>query len=167
MDEQSLAYGMSVLDEIEGAIRPIGMSLRKLDPAETQGIPTGVIQPDGGEAGWRISCSVVPTHRDNVSTTFVQLYVQLTAPCPERREELERLARAGNRQFLMGTLVVSEDSRWMKYVAVLEPTIAMEESHMQAAVFAFCQQAEVLATRARAVCRVGMTAEEALAMEIK
>ena len=167
MDQASLDYGMGVLEEIDGALRPIGMTVKKLEPDQTEGIPTGSIRPAGKESGWEITCSVVPTHRDDVSTTFVQFYLRLTVPCPERREELERFARDGNRQFLMGTLVVAEDSLWMKYVAVLEPAIAIEESHMQAAVFAFCQQAEVLAARGRAVCQDGMTAEEALAMEIR
>lgn len=165
MDQESLEYGMDVLDEIARAVAPIGMRVEKQDPKDTEGIPTGLIRPEG-EGGWTITCSVVPTHKDNVSTTFVQMSTLLTAPCPERREELERFAQAGNQQFLMGTLLVAEDYLWMKYVVVLEPAIAMEESHMQAAVFAFCQQAEVLATRARAVCQGTKTAAEALAMEI-
>ena len=165
MDQESLEYGMDVLDEIARAVAPIGMCVEKQDPKDTEGIPTGLIRPEG-EGGWTITCSVVPTHKDNVSTTFVQMSTLLTAPCPERREELERFAQAGNQQFLMGTLLVAEDYLWMKYVVVLEPAIAMEESHMQAAVFAFCQQAEVLAIRARAICRDGKTAAEALAMEI-
>lgn len=165
MDQKSLDYGMSVLDEIGAAVAPIGMTVEKQDPRDTEGIPTGRIRPEGA-GGWTVTCSVVPTHKDDVSTTFVQLSIPLTAPCPERREELERFAQAANAQFLMGTLVMAGDALWMKYVAVLEPTIAMEESHMQAAVFAFCQQGEALATRARAVCRDGKTAEEALAMEI-
>ena len=165
MDQESLEYGMDVLDEIARAVAPIGMCVEKQDPKDTEGIPTGLIRPEG-EGGWTITCSVVPTHKDNVSTTFVQMSTLLTAPCPERREELERFAQAGNQQFLMGTLLVAEDYLWMKYVVVLEPAIAMEESHMQAAVFAFCQQAEVLATRARAVCQGTKTAAEALAMEI-
>ena len=165
MDQESLEYGMDVLDEIARAVAPIGMCVEKQDPKDTEGIPTGLIRPEG-EGGWTITCSVVPTHKDNVSTTFVQMSTLLTAPCPERREELERFAQAGNQQFLMGTLLVAEDYLWMKYVVVLEPAIAMEESHMQAAVFAFCQQAEALAIRARAICRDGLTAAEALAMEI-
>ena len=165
MDQESLEYGMDVLDEIARAVAPIGMCVEKQDPKDTEGIPTGLIRPEG-EGGWTITCSVVPTHKDNVSTTFVQMSTLLTAPCPERREELERFAQAGNQQFLMGTLLVAEDYLWMKYVVVLEPAIAMEESHMQAAVFAFCQQAEALAIRARAICRDGKTAAEALAMEI-
>ena len=165
MDQESLEYGMDVLDEIARAVAPIGMCVEKQDPKDTEGIPTGLIRPEG-EGGWTITCSVVPTHKDNVSTTFVQMSTLLTAPCPERREELERFAQAGNQQFLMGTLLVAEDYLWMKYVVVLEPAIAMEESHMQAAVFAFCQQAEVLATRVRAVCQGTKTAAEALAMEI-
>ena len=165
MDQESLEYGMDVLDEIAQAVAPIGMTVEKQDPKDTVGIPTGLIRPEGA-GGWTVTCSVVPTHKDDVSTTFVQLSIPLTAPCPERREELERLAQAANAQFLMGTLVMAGDALWMKYVAVLEPTIALEESHMQAAVFAFCQQGEALATRARAVCRDGLTAAEALAMEI-
>ena len=165
MDQESLEYGMDVLDEIAQAVAPIGMTVEKQDPKDTEGIPTGLIRPEGA-GGWTVTCAVVPTHKDSVSTTFVQLSIPLTAPCPERREELERFTQAANAQFLMGTLVTAGGALWMKYVVVLEPAIALEESHMQAAVFAFCQQGEALATRARAVCRDGKTAEEALAMEI-
>ena len=165
MDQKSLDYGMSVLDEIGAAVAPIGMTVEKQDSRDTEGIPTGLIRPEGA-GGWAVTCAVVPTHKDSVSTTFVQLSIPLTAPCPERREELERFAQAANAQFLMGTLVTAGDALWMKYVVVLEPAIAMEESHMQAAVFAFCQQAEALAIRAQAICRDGKTAAEALAMEI-
>ena len=165
MDQESLEYGMDVLDEIAQAVAPIGMTVEKQDSRDTEGIPTGLIRPEGA-GNWAVTCAVVPTHKDDVSTTFVQLSIPLTAPCPERREELERFAQAANAQFLMGTLVVAGDALWMKHVVVLEPTIAMEESHMQAAVFALCQQGEVLAVRARAICRDGLTAAEALAMEI-
>ena len=165
MDENSLIYSMGVLDEMAEALEPIDLAVEKLDAAQTEGIPTGLIRPIG-EGEWTITCNVVPTRKDNVSTTFVQLSIPLTAPCPERRTELESFAVLGNDQFLMGTLLVRENCLYMKYTIVLEPTIAMEESHIQAAVFAFCQQAEVLTHRAGAVCRGEMTAEEALRAEI-
>ena len=163
MDENSLTYSMGVLDELADALRPIAMTVEKLDPAQTGGIPTSLIRPEEGKGGWEISCCVVPTHKDHVSTTFVQLSIPLTAPCPEHREELEKFALGGNGQFLMGTLLVEGDALYMKYTIVLEPTIAMEESHVQAAVFAFCQQGEALAQRAQGICRGEMTAREALA----
>ena len=162
MDQESLDYGMGVLDEIDGAVRPIGMELVKQDPDRTGGIPCGEIRFAGG-GPFAITCRVVPTHRDGVSTTFVQLELQLTSPTPEHRADLERYAQGSNAQFQMGTLVVAGDALWMKYVAVLEPAIALEEAHMQAAVFAFCQQAEVLARRGQAICRGELTVEDALA----
>ena len=165
MDENSLQYSFDVLEELGEALAPIAMTVEKQDIGETDGIPTGLIRPEG-EGGWTITCSVVPTHRDNVSTTFVQLALPLTAPCPEGREELEKFARLCNGQFLMGTLLMAGEVLMMKYVIVLEPTIAMEESHIQAAVFAFCQQGETLARRAQGICRGEWTAEEALTAEI-
>ena len=165
MDENSLAYSMDVLGEMAEALEPIGMTVEKQDPKETEGIPTGLIRPEG-EGGWTITCNVVPTHKDNVSTTFVQLCIPITPPCPEQREELEKFARLGNGQFLMGTLLMAEDVLLMKYMIVLEPTIAMEESHVQAAVFAFCQQGEILARRAGGICRGEWTATKALTAEI-
>ena len=165
MDQESLQYGMDVLDEIAQAVAPIGMTVEKQDPKDTEGIPTGLIRPEG-TGGWTITCAVVPTPKDSVATTFVQLSLPLAGPCPERRAELERFAQGGNQQFLMGTLVVAGDCLWMKYVVVLEPTIAMETAHMQAAVFALCQQGEALATRAMAVCQGSKTAAEALDAEI-
>ena len=165
MDENSLAYSMDVLDEMAEALHPIGMTVEKQDPKETGDIPTGLIRPEG-EGDWTITCNVVPTHKDNVSTTFVQLSIPIAPPCPEQREELEKFARLGNGQFLMGTLLMVGDVLLMKYVIVLEPTIAMEESHVQAAVFAFCQQGETLARRAGGICRGKWTAAEALTAEI-
>lgn len=161
MDEKSLEYSMSVLDDIREALEPMGMSLEKLDPEQTRGIPTGILRMGAG-GGWEISCNVVPTHRDSVSTTFVQLYVQLTPPSPQWREELERYAAACNASFLLGTLLVFQDCLCMKYVMALEPTIALEESHVQAAVFAFCQQAEDFARQGNAIAQGTRTVEEAL-----
>ena len=162
MDERSLRYSFDVLEELGEALAPIAMTVEKQNIGETEGIPTGLIRPEG-EGDWTITCAVVPTHRDNVSTTFVQLSVPITPPCPEKREELEKFARLCNGQFLMGTFLVAGDALYMKYTIVLEPAIAMEESHVQAAVFAFCQQGEAQARRALGICRGEMTAEEALA----
>lgn len=165
MDQTSLSYAMGVLEEIDGALRPISMYLEKLDTAQTEGIPTGVIRPEGENPAWEIACNVVPTHRDNVSTTYVQLYLQLTDPCPERREALERYAWRRNGQMLLGTLVVFRDCLCFKYTMALEPAAALEASHFQAAVFAFCQQAEQFARQGRAICQGVQTVEEALAGE--
>ena len=44
--------------------------------------------------------------------------------------------------------------------------VNLEESHIQAAVFAFCRQGEALARRAQGICRGEWTAEEALTAEI-
>ena len=162
MDQESLEYGMEVLDEMGEALKPISMTVEKLDPAETGGLPTGLIRPQGTENGWTVICTVVPTHHGEVSTTFVQLSVPLTAPCPERQQELERYGEECNRQFQMGTLTVFQASLHMKYTIVLEPTVAMEEAHIQAAVFAFCQQAETLAHWAQGICQGTMTVEEAM-----
>lgn len=165
MDQASLDYAMSVLEEIDGALRPIGMTLEKLDMSRTEGVPTGVICPEGENPAWEIACNVVPTHRDNVSTTYVQLYLQLTPSCPERRTELERYAWCRNGQMLLGSLLVFQDCLCFKYTLALEPTVALEESHFQAAVFAFCQQAELFARQGQAICQGIQTVEEVLASE--
>ena len=165
MDQASLDYAMSVLEEIGGAVRPIGMTLEKLNTARTEGVPTGVIRPEGDSPAWEVTCNVVPTHRDSVSTTYVQLCLQLTAPCPERRSELERYAWSRNSQMLLGTLLVFRDCLCYKHVMALEPTAALEASHFQAAVFAFCQQGEVLAQQGQAICQGLRTVDEVLADE--
>lgn len=162
MDQVSLDYAVSVLEDIDEALRPIGMSLEKLDTAQTQGIPTGMIRPDGEDPAWEIACNVVPAHRENVSTTYVQLYLQLTRPCPRRRAELERYAWCRNGQMLLGTLVVFQDCLCYKYTLALEPAVAIETSHFQATVFAFCQQAELFAHQGRSICEGALTVEEAL-----
>lgn len=151
MDQASLDYGMGMLDELEEILRPIGMSMEKLNPEQTQGIPTGVIRLGDDRTGWEIACNVVPTHREDVSTTFVQLYLQLTPPCPDGRSELQEYARGLNEQFLMGTVLVFQDCLCMKYVLALEPAAAIEETHIQAAVFAFCQQADRVARQGQAI----------------
>lgn len=166
MDQRSLDYAAGVLEEIDKALRPIGMYLEQLDPAKVKGIPTGVIRPQAENSAWEISCSVVPTHRDNVSTTFIQMLIVLTGPCPEqRREALEEYVRCRNSRLLLGTLVVLEDRLCYKYTIALEPAAALEQSHFQAAAFAFCQQAELLSGLGQDVCQGMRTVEEALADE--
>ena len=93
MDKDSLMYGMDVLDEISGALEPIGLTVRKLDAEETQGLPVGLIVPIGEEPAFSITCHVLPTHKDQVSTTFVQLFLPLTEPCPEKLEEMEAICQ--------------------------------------------------------------------------
>ena len=105
---------------------------------------------------------MLPTHKDQVSTTFVQLFLPLTEPCPEKLEEMERFAKECNSRFLLGTLFVHQDCLSMKYVTALEPTIALEGAHFQAAVFAFLQQAEEIGKKAQALCRGEITLEQAL-----
>lgn len=162
MDEQSLTYGMSVLEEIRDALEPMGMTLETMPAAETKGIPTGIIRMGDTPGFWEISCSVLPTHRDQISTTFVQFYLPLTPACPDQRAELERYAAACNSRFLLGTLLVFQDSLCMKYTLALEPTIVMEDAHLRATVFAFCQQAEDFARQGQAIVRGALTAEAAL-----
>ena len=159
MDENSLEYGLNLLDDIAQALKPIGMTLNKLDPKTTGDIPTATIQLGDGSAGWEVVCNVLPTHRDEVSTTFVQFYIQLTTPCPERRAELERFAADCNSMFSLGTLLVSQDCLCMKYAMAFEPSIAIEDSHLQASVFAFCMQAEDFARRGQAICQGGQPSD--------
>lgn len=162
MDKDSLMYGMDVLDEINGALEPIGLTVRKLDAEETQGLPVGLIVPTGENPSFSITCHVLPTHKDQVSTTFVQLFLPLTEPCPEKLEEMEKFAKECNSRFLLGTLFVYQDCLSMKYVTALEPTIALEGAHFQAAVFAFLQQAEEIGKKAQALCRGEITLEQVL-----
>ncbi|MGO5115165.1 hypothetical protein ACTQ33_09060 [Candidatus Avoscillospira sp. LCP25S3_F1] len=165
MDEQSLTYGMSVLEEIREALEPMGMTLEPLPAEETKGIPTGIIRMGDAPGGWEISCNVLPTHRENLSTTFVQFYLPLTPACPAQRAELERFAAACNSRFLLGTLLVFQDCLCMKYTMALEPAIVMEEAHLRTTVFAFCQQAEDIAPLGQAIGQGALTADEALAKQ--
>ena len=61
MDKDSLMYGMDVLDEISGALEPIGLTVRKLDAEETQGLPVGLIVPTGEEPAFSCLLYTSPT----------------------------------------------------------------------------------------------------------
>lgn len=164
MDQNSIDYCMGVLDEVEAALKPIGMTLERAPLSETSGIPSGMIHiGEGKTAGnWEIICNVVPTHVDEVSTTFVQLYLQLTGPWTQRREELDPFIKGCNEKFMLGSLLAYEDCLCMKYTLALEPTIALENSHFQAAVFTFCKQAEVFTILGTGLRDGKLTIEQAL-----
>lgn len=163
MDQKSIQYSMSVFDEIEAAIEPMGLVLTRVDLEKSQGIPTGVIGFPNGAKGWAISCNVVPTHVNEINTTFVQLYQQLSTPFPEKRSELERFIKGAHEKFLLGCLLLSNDCLCMKYVFALDPAQALGHAHFRTAIFAFCRHSETFALRARAICDGTMTVEQALA----
>lgn len=162
MDRNSIQYSMGVFDEIESAIKDIGMVLSRSELSQTKGIPTGVIGFPNGERGWQIICNVVPTHVNEVSTTFIQLYQRLTSPAPEKRVELEQFIQGCNGQFILGCLLLFDDCVCMKYILALEPGKELGREHFQATLFAFCRQAENFIRRAKAICDGSMTVEQAL-----
>ena len=163
MDQQSIDYSMRVFDEIEEAIRPIGLAMKRLDLAQTGGIPTGVIVAKKRNGNfWEISCNVLPVNTGDISTTYIQLYVQLTDPAPDRREEVSRYVRGCNEKFLLGTLLTFRDCVCMKYTLALDALYPLEEHHFQNTIFAFCQQAEQYAALGEPVCGGTMSAEDAL-----
>lgn len=163
MDRESLEYSKRVFDEIETAVTQLQGHLVRLEPEQTGGIPTGLIgtfhSPDGHP--WDIACNVVPTHVDNLSTTFVQLYLQLSEPSPERHGELAELARRCNEGFMLGSLLIFGDCLCMKYTLALDPQEPLGIEHFQSMLVAFVRQAGAYAQLAKKVCD-GMSAEQAL-----
>lgn len=164
MDRESLEYSKKVFDEIETAVTQLDGHLVRLEPQQTGDIPTGLIgtfhSPDGHP--WDIACNVIPTHANNLSTTFIQLYLQLCQPSAERGNELAELARRCNEGFMLGSLLVFADCLCMKYILALDPQEPLSIEHFQTTLVAFVRQAGAYAHLAEKVCS-GMSAEQALA----
>ena len=163
MNQESVRYCRGVLDEIEEAVGFFGLVVCRLDPEETQGIPTGIITfPDGRSKKWSVNCNVLVTHVNEVSTGFVHLYRQLTPPAPEKRGELEAFAAGCNRMMALGCLSVIDDALSMKYVLVVEPGVELAKEQFQATLFTFIRQMENIARQAEGLCGGSMTVEQAL-----
>ena len=163
MDKESLEYSKGVLDEIEAAVSKLGGQLARIDPEQSGGIPTAVIgtfqSPDGQK--WNIVCSVLPTHYGELSTTFVQLHVQLGDPVGEHKAALAELSRLCNAGFLLGSLFILEGYLCMKYVMALDPNEALPVEHFQSMLTVFVRQAGALARVADRV-RGGMNPQQAM-----
>lgn len=161
MEKNVWKQAMSVADELEEALRPVGLTVRRLDAAETGNIPTVMVERKQGEG---IVCNIMPVQVKGVDMTFVQLYMTLTGPAPEdRRTELERFVKGVNERFMLGSLLVFQGSLCMRYTLVLDPVTPLDPDHTQVAFTAFCQQAAIYAELGQAVSAGAMTAEAALA----
>ncbi len=164
MDTQSLEYSKGLLDEIEAAIAPLELKLTRLEPEQTGGIPTGLIGalkgPDGSR--WEIACNVIPSHVDELSTAFVQLYLQLTAPAPDRQGELADFVRGCNEQFIVGSLLLFSGCLCMKYTLTLDPEQPLPAEHFQSALVAFVRQAGAYARLGGEIAAGRLSAAEAL-----
>lgn len=163
MDQNSLKEAAGVIDALEEALRPIGLTAKRLDAAETGNIPTVLLRRERADGSPSVVCSVMPVRMGGVDTVFVQLYMTLTAPAPEdRRAELDRFVKGVNERFMLGSLLVFQGSLCMRYTMALDPGTPLNPEHTQAAVTAFLQQAAVYAGLGSAVGGGTMTAEAAL-----
>ena len=161
MDKKIWAEAMGVADELEEALRPIGLTVRRLDGAETGDIPTVMVEREQGEG---IVCNIMPARIQGVDMTFIQLYMTLTAPAPEdRRAELDRFVKGVNARFMLGNLLMFQGSVCMRYTLALDPAVPLEPDHTLITFTAFCQQAAVYAKLGREVSSGAMTVEAALA----
>ena len=164
MDENIWKAAMDVVDQLEEALRPVGLAVRRLNPEESEGIPTVEITRREQVDGIGMICSVVFAGFSGVDVTYIQLYMTLTALAPEdRREELERFVEGANKRFMLGSLLTFEGGLCMRYILALDPDVPLEPAHLQTAVTAFIHQAAVCAKLGRAVCGGKMTADAALA----
>ena len=68
-----------------------GMTVEKQDPKDTEGIPTGLIHPEG-TGGWTITCAVVPTHYGSIVGTYADFdaFAAEVDPTIEVIRKLER-----------------------------------------------------------------------------
>ncbi len=163
MDQEILKEAMDVADQLEGALRPIALTVLRLDTAETGGIPTVIVKQEGENVP-SIACNVMPVEIKGVGMTFIQLYMTLTAPAPEDRQaELERFVKGVNERFMLGSLLVFQGGVCMRYTLALDPDKPLDPDHTQTTFLAFYQQAAVYAKLAGAVSNGVMTAEAALA----
>ena len=168
MDRESLEYSSGVLDEIEAAVTQLGGQMVRLEPEQSGGIPTGVIgtfhSPDGQP--WNVLCSVLPTHYGELSTTFIQIHVQLGDPVGEKAAALSELAALCNAGFLLGSLIILEGYLCMKYVMALDPNEPLPTEHFQSVLAVFVRQAGAFAQIADRV-RGGMDPHRAMAEPLK
>ncbi len=165
MDESIWEEAMDVADRLEEALRPIGLTVLRLDMAETGDIPTVIVKQEGGNAPG-VVCNIMPAQVKNVEMTFIQLYMTLTAPAPEdRRAELDRFVKGANERFMLGSLLMLQDGVCMRYTLALDPGTPLDPDHTQITFTAFYQQAAVFAKLAVAVSNGAMTAESALAYQ--
>ena len=163
MDERAIQYCMQILDEIGRAVEEIGMVLHRADLQDTRGIPSGVITfPDDRSKSWAITCSALVTHVNTVSTGFVQLFLPLTEPLPEKRYQLEMFIEGCAGYFMLGSLGIFDDYLAMKYVLALEPAVDMNTDHFLAALVTFAHQAQVINQQAAGLCSGTLTMEQAL-----
>jgi len=164
MDENILKEAMDVADQLEEALRPVGLTIARLDMAKTGEIPTVVIKREGKDDSPGIICNIMPTQMSGVAAVFIQLYMTLTAPAPkDRRAELDRFVKGVNERFMLGSLLTFQGSMCMRYTLALDPDEPLDPDHTQAAFTAFLQQAAVYARLGGAVGSGAMTAEAALA----
>lgn len=162
MDKDTLRLAMDAIEELEGALKPVGLRLRRLDLEQSGGYPTVLIEPEG-EGGENIVCNVLPVHMGGLDVMFIQFYLTLTGPAPEeRRQALERLVKEANERFMLGSLLVFQGGLQMRYALALDPGVGLEAAHIQTAVAAFLHQGVVYGKLAGAVIGGTMTVEAAL-----
>lgn len=162
MDKDTLRLAMDAIEELEGALEPVGLRLRRLDLEQSGGYPTVLIGA-GKKDGEDIVCNVLPVHMGGLDVMFIQFYLTLTAPAPEeRRQALERFVKEANERFMLGSLLVFRGGLQMRYALALDPAVGLEEAHVQTAVAAFLHQGAVYGKLAGAIIDGTMTVEAAL-----
>ncbi len=162
MDARSVMYSMEVFDEIEEAVQSMGMTVQRLDLDLCKGVPTALIGFEDEMPGWRVACNVMLTHADHINTGFLQLCSPLTAPAPERRQDLHAYVDAVNEQFMMAWLSVMGDCICIKHVTALEPEEELPASHFQTTLMIFLREMELLGDDARMLASGELSLEDAL-----
>lgn len=163
MDQDTIQYCKKTFDEIEEAVKPLGMILKRLELDDTEEVPTGILTlPDSERSGWMVYCNVGLSRIDMLSTGLVHIFKQLAAVEPEKLPELEAFVKGGNERFILGGLSLVEDGLVLRYLMALEPYMALPKEHFQATVYTFIQQSDNLIRRIQGIYDGTMTVEQAL-----
>ena len=163
MDDEAIQHCMRVLDEIGDAVEKVGMVLQRADLKDTPGIPSGVITfPDSRSETWAIACSMLMTPVMGIPTVFVQLFMLLTMPQPEKRYLLEMFIEGCDKKFMLADLGIFDDSLGMQYILALSPDTAISAEHFQSTLGTFVCQARAINQVAVGLCNGTLTMEQAL-----
>lgn len=162
MEKDTLELAQGVLEELEEALRPLEVELRRLDLEDSGGFPTVLVGiPD--REGEPIVCSVLPRTLGRMGVVFLQFYISLTPQASgEKLRELERFVQQSNRRFLLGTLLIQDGRLDQRCGVALDPAVEMDRAHIQTTAAAFSYQAAIYARLGNQILDGSLTVEQAL-----
>lgn len=162
MDRDTLKLTEDVLEELQRALTPLGVRLRRVDLKDSGGFPT-VLAGVPEKNAEQMVCTVLPDMVGGMGVVFLQFYQSLTPPAgPEQLEKLDRFVQAANRRFMLGTLLTRNGRMDLRYVLALDPAAEMDEDHIQTTAAVLFHQAAIYIKLGHEIISGGMTVEQAL-----